>query len=88
MSEFNLIICLLSVASLVISLICVAIVAGFTRSTHTVQYEPYQNDSIIKASEELAKENAEVIEMPIGRKNKDHKKAIMPLDESIGLEDI
>ena len=88
MNKLEFITLTVAIVSMFLSLVSVAILAGFTRSTHTVQYEPYQNDSIIKASEELAKENAEIIEMPIGRKNKDHKKAIMPLDESIGLEDI
>ena len=87
MSEFNLIICLLSIASLVISLICVAIVAGFTRSTHTVQYQPYENTEI-KPTEELAKENSELIEAPIGRRSKELRNAIVSLDESIGMDQI
>jgi hypothetical protein len=50
----------------VISLIAVAMIAGFTRSTHTVQYVPMD-----EKMQEVAEENEELILQSIGKKKKE-----------------
>lgn len=61
----------LGVMGFIISLICVACVVGFTRSTHQVQYvplEPMKND-LLAGAEELLEEEEEIKES-LGRKKK------------------
>jgi hypothetical protein len=80
MMEIISIVCgILGLVGFVVSLICVSIIAGFVRSTHTVQYVPTETPKIEPVDEELAKENEEFFDMPIGKKKK-IKEAIQPLD--------
>lgn len=77
---------LLATASLVVSLICVAIVAGFTRSTHQVQYVPHDLGTL-DPLEEIASANKELITESIGRKRMEKTK-LQTTDELSGLNDV
>ena len=80
MMEIISIICaVLGFVGFIISLICVSIIAGFVRSTHTVQYVPTEAPAIDPVLEEVAKENEDFFDMPIGKKRK-LKEAIQPID--------
>jgi hypothetical protein len=82
MEIINLIGGILGLAGFVVSLICVSIIAGFVRSTHTVQYVPMDPPKIEPIDEEIVKENEEFFDMPIGKKKK-LKEAVQPLDAVI-----
>jgi hypothetical protein len=74
---------LLGLVGFVVSLICVAMVAGFTRSTHTVQYVPHeQPGDDFKTNEELEKENEKALLDKVGR-IKDRPTVVTPIDEPI-----
>lgn len=80
MMEIISIICaVLGFVGFIISLICVSIIAGFVRSTHTVQYVPTEPAKLDAELEEVAKENEDFFDMPIGKKRK-LKEAIQPID--------
>lgn len=85
---------LLGLIGFVISLICVAMIAGFTRSTHTVQYMPVDNkeiENILAPSEDIARENEEALLSMVGRKKKTKLEVVDPLDaalEEIAKSDI
>lgn len=61
---------LLGMAGFIISCICVAMVAGFTRSTHTVQYVPHDNTPAFVPETDLLQENEEALLNKVGRKKK------------------
>ncbi len=52
---------------LVLGLVCVSIVAGFVRSTHTVQYVPHENPIL---DEEVKEDNEEALLNKVGRKSR------------------
>lgn len=56
-------------AGIFISLICVAMVSGFLRSTHTVQYVPHAVDDT-EIPEEVVEDNDEALFNKVGRKTK------------------
>lgn len=67
-------------AGLIISLICVACVVGFTRSTHSVQYVPYDNapaKEAEKSLEELERENEAALLNKVGRKKKPEQPTVV-----------
>jgi len=70
----------------IISLICVAMISGFVRSTHTVQYLPHDNAEVFSPTSDIAAENEKAILDSVGRKKKDRPTVIEPLDQP--LEDI
>ena len=61
----------------VVSLICVAMVAGFTRSTHTVQYVPHDNTPAFEPEPDLLKENEDALLGKVGKKNKVEKPTVV-----------
>lgn len=68
----------------VISLVCVAMVAGFTRSTHTVQYVPHDNTPAFEPEADLLKENEAALLNQVGKKKKVEKPTVVEdLDATI-----
>ena len=63
----------------VISLVCVAMIAGFVRSTHTVQYLPYGGAPV---DDQVAKENEELLNTPIGKKKREPSE-VPPMDTAL-----
>lgn len=81
---------ILGMAGFVISCICVAMVAGFTRSTHTVQYIPHE-ETLPTVDKDIVKENEEALLAQVGRKKKDKPTVVEDLDapiEEIAQSDI
>lgn len=70
----------------VISLLCVAMVSGFLRSTHSVQYLPHEVTAPEKTDEELIAENEKALLDKVGKKQKEKPTIIEELDSHI--EDI
>lgn len=68
---------LCGMAGLIISLICVAMVAGFLRSTHTVQYLPHDNTDAFKPEPDLAAENEAALLNQVGRKKKPERPTVV-----------
>ena len=54
---------------LILGLVCVAIVSGFVRSTHTVQYLPLKSDDT-ELPEEVKEDTEEALFNKVGRKSK------------------
>ena len=73
----------LGIAGFVISCICVAMVAGFTRSTHTVQYVPHDNSDAFQPEPSLVEENEKALLAQVGRKKKDKPTVVEDLDAPI-----
>lgn len=73
-------------AGFVISLICVAMVAGFTRSTHSVQYIPHDNTNAFTPDPDLVTENEQALLDKVGKKKKEKPTVVEDLDSVI--EDI
>lgn len=72
---------ILGLAGFIISCVCVAMVAGFTRSTHTVQYVPHDNSGTFQPEPDVIKENEEALLSTVGRKKK--PTVVEDLDSSI-----
>lgn len=70
----------LGIAGFIVSCICVAMVAGFTRSTHTVQYIPHENPEMLNPITDLELENEKALLDKVGRKTKDRPTVIEDLD--------
>lgn len=62
---------ILGLVGFIVSLICVAMIAGFTRSTHTVQYVPHDNSEVLKDEEEIIAENEKILLDKVGKKKKE-----------------
>ena len=80
---------LCGLAGFIVSLICVAMIAGFVRSTHTVQYVPAEPMDIpdpLKFMEEETKEEEQLFDN-LGRKKKKPKDPISELIED-EMEDV
>lgn len=73
----------LGLVGFVVSLICVAIVAGFTRSTHTVQYVPHDNTDAFIPPVDVMEENEKALFDKVGKKKKDEPTVIEKLDSPI-----
>ena len=79
------------IAGFFVSCICVAMIAGFTRSTHTVQYVPHDNSSLEKTESELLAENEQALLDKVGKKQKEKPTVVEELDlpiEEINQSDI
>lgn len=74
---------ILGVAGFVISCICVAMVAGFTRSTHTVQYIPHDNSQAFIPPADLVSENEQALLDKVGKKTKEKPTVVEDLDSPI-----
>lgn len=77
---------LLGLIGFIVSLVCVAIVAGFTRSTHTVQYVPHDNTPSFEAEKDILAENEAALLNQVGKKKKIEKPTVVedldaPLEE-------
>jgi len=68
---------------LALGLVSVAMVAGFTRSTHTVQYLPHDNTESFTPDKNLVEENDTALLSQVGRKNRPSvvEELDAPLDE-------
>lgn len=80
----------LGLAGFLVSCICVAMIAGFVRSTHTVQYVPHEN-TLPEIDPDLAAENEKALLDQVGRKKKDKPTVVEDLDaplEEIAQSDI
>ncbi len=87
MRDLIILVCgILGLVGFVVSLICVAMVAGFTRSTHTVQYLPHDNTEAFKPDPDLLAENEDALFDKVGKKKKDRPTVVEDLDSVI--EDI
>lgn len=82
--ESAVIVCgILGLVGFVTSLICVAMVAGFTRSTHTVQYLPHDNTESFKPEADLEEENERALLDKVGKKKKELPTVVEDLDAPI-----
>lgn len=95
MNEAVIILCTLSVCFSIIALICglvsIALVAGFTRSTHTVQFKPLQTNGDENISRDPLEEilNDEPIEEnPFRRKPKPEPKTDTESEQKEFMEDV
>lgn len=70
-------------AGLMISLVCVAMIAGFTRSTHTVQYVPHDNTPAFAPQPDVVTENEQALLDKVGKKKKDIPTVVEDLDSPI-----
>lgn len=95
MNEAVIICCALAVCFSIIALICglvsIALVAGFTRSTHTVQFKPLQTPGETEINEDplaelLGEENVE--ENPFRRKRKPEPKIDTESEQKEFMEDV
>lgn len=68
---------------MVISMVCVAMVAGFTRSTHTVQYVPHENDAAFVPPADILAANEQALLDKVGKKKKEEPTVIESLDSAI-----
>lgn len=73
----------LGIAGFCVSLICVAMVAGFTRSTHTVQYVPHENDASFVPPADILAANEQALLDKVGKKKKEEPTVIESLDSAI-----
>jgi len=76
----------LGAAGFVISCICVSMVAGFLRSTHTVQYVPHDNTDVLdemRKQDAINAENEKALLASVGRKKKDQPTVVEDLDSTI-----
>jgi uncharacterized protein YneF (UPF0154 family) len=74
---------ILGIAGFIVSCICVAMVAGFTRSTHTVQYLPHDNTAAFKAEPDLVEQNEKALLDKVGKKFSEKPKVVQDLDEVV-----
>lgn len=74
---------MLGLIGFVVSLICVALVAGFLRSTHTVQYLPHDNTQAFNPEPDLLEENEKALLEKVGKKKKEKPTVIEDLDQVI-----
>lgn len=74
---------LLGCAGFVISLVCVAILAGRMNSTHTVQYVPHDNTEPLKEQLDLIEENEKALLDKVGKKKREQPTVIEDLDAAV-----
>jgi hypothetical protein len=77
---------ILGLVGFVVSLICVAMVVGFLRSTHSVQYLPFENTEKgeeIPDAAKIAAENDAALMNKVGKKKKEAPTVVEPLDSAI-----
>lgn len=90
MSDFSyavlLVGCLLGLVGFIISLICVSMISGFVRSTHTVQYVPHETPAdALQPSPDIAAENEQALLDKVGKKK---NKLTVVADLDAPLEEI
>lgn len=73
----------MGVAGFVISLVCVAIVTGMMRATHTVQYMPHDNAEAFKPLDSVLEENEKALLDKVGKKKKEEPTVVENLDAPI-----
>lgn len=85
MKENLMLVCgLLGLVGFIVSCLCVAMIAGFTRSTHTVQYLPHDNADIFKPEANILEENEKALLNKVGPKRKKEEPTIIdPLDSAL-----
>lgn len=67
----------------IVSCICVAMVAGFLRSTHTVQYVPHDNTPAFEPEVDVVAENEKALLDKVGKKKKEQPTVVEDLDSTI-----
>lgn len=74
---------ILGCAGFVISLVCVAILTGVMRATHSVQYVPHDNGDTFKPEPDLLAENEKALLDQVGKKKKEKPTVVEDQDAII-----
>ncbi len=75
---------LAGMAGFFVSLICVSVVVGMARATHTVQYVPHDNSTAdLIPQSDILKENEEALLDKVGKKKREQPTVVEDLDAAV-----